>query len=653
MNGYDAWLNTKKLAEAGLLRQIVAKLSPSEIVKRAISELERAFGPPDPTHGIWNIELVSNDQPAQSGSYKICCDNKTIRIEAADDKAALYGCYALIKKAILGELSDGLTVSDTPKTELRMINHWDNMDGSIERGYSGRSFFFENNEILLHERITDYCRLAASVGINAVVINNVNVKEEARFLITAKHFDRLKYLSDVFHSFGISLFLSLNFAAPVEEGGLETADPLDENVIRWWDKKMAEVYRALPCLGGFLVKADSEGRPGPFTYGRNQAEGANMLGRALAPYGGILIWRAFVYNAGQDWRDTKTDRARAAYDYFAALDGLFENNVYLQIKNGPMDFQVREPVSPLFSAMTKTNLILELQITQEYTGQQIDLCYLLPQWREILDFQTGNPAARTQDTSLASILKGDVLEQVKIGIAAVSNTGNDINWFGHDLAAVNFYAYGCLAWSADRPAEETAREWAALSFDPASADESKLVDMLLASWPVYEAYTAPLGIGWMVTPHTHYGPSVDGYEYDRWGTYHRADHRGIGVDRSDQGTAYATLYPREVGEIFNRVESCPDEYVLFFHRLAYTDRLKSGKTVIQHIYDSRFWACEQVEGFMAEWESLKSKLDAKVHRRVSERFARQLINAREWRDQVNSYFRRKSGIDDEHGRLIY
>lgn len=657
MRAYDAWLNTNELSKKRWLKAIQVEGACSELVRgRAISELERAFGLVNPEDGCWSLYLSvepdHDDLKGQmTGTFQISRQADSIYIRAVDDSGLIAAIYALVKKALLDGLDAELDFTHVPATSLRMVNHWDNMDGSIERGYSGRSFFFKDREIVLNDRTADYCRLAASVGINAIVINNVNVKDEATYLITDKHVDRLRKMSELFHSFGIQLFLSLNYAAPVELGSLDTADPLDEAVIKWWDERFAEVFRNLPLLGGFLVKADSEGRPGPFTYGRNQAEGANLLGRALKPFGKALIWRAFVYNAQQDWRDLKTDRARAAFDYFAPLDGQFLDNVYLQIKNGPMDFQVREPVSPLFSQMTKTNLILELQIAQEYTGQQIDLCYLGTQWREILDFKTGNPAVNLDASSLAHMIGDQSIPGVNFGIAAVSNTGDDENWFGNDLAALNYYAYGLLASDPHMNSREMAMQWVALTFGLEGMDDLML--MLEESWSVYEAYTAPLGIGWMVTPHTHYGPSVDGYEYDRWGTYHKADHKAIGVDRTDEGTGYAKLYPAVVGDVFNSKDSCPDEFVLFYHRMDYTDRLKSGKTLIQHIYDSRFWGYEEVEGFIRRWDALEGLVEDARHKRIRARFWRQLQNAREWRDQVNSYFWRKTGIADEKGRTLY
>lgn len=490
----------------------------------------------------------------------------------------------------------------------------------------------------------------ASVGINGAVINNVNVKDQATYMITEKYFDRLREMSEIFAGYGIRFFMSLNYAAPVELGELDSADPLDENVIAWWKKRMEIVYEAIPLLGGFLIKADSEGRPGPFTYGRNHADGANMLARAIEPYGGLIVWRCFVYNCRQDWRDRKTDRARSGYDNFMELDGRFCDNVILQIKNGPMDFQVREPVHPLFGGLTKTNQMLEVQIAQEYTGQQRHICYLIPWFKQILEFKT---YVKETDDTVCDIVSGKTFGQKNCGMAAVANTGNDENWTGHDLAAANLYGFGRLCYEPDLAAQEIAKEWIGLTYGRDEKVEETILFLLMESWPAYEKYTSPLGIGWMVNPGVHYGPSVDGYEYDRWGTYHRADHLGIGVNRSREGTGYARLYREPRASVYDDKEKCPDELLLFFHHVPYTWKLKSGKTVIQHIYDTHFEGVEMVDEMDRRFGELRGKVPEKVYERVMARLAHQKEHAREWRDQINTYFYRKSGIADEKGREIF
>lgn len=591
--------------------------------------------------------LVDEDTVSGADGYRIAGENGGYTICGQSPSGVLYGVFHFLRMAAGGELSQ-LPVEIVPAMPLRMMNHWDNMDGSIERGYSGESFFYKDYEILWDERLEHYTRMMASIGINGIVINNVNVHEKETYLITDTYLQKVKQYADLFQRYGIKLYTSVNFAAPMELAGFDNCDPLESQVAEWWKETTAHVYEVIPEFGGYLVKADSEGRPGPFTYGRTHADGANMLARALAPHGGIVIWRCFVYNCGQDWRDKKTDRARAAYDNFIHLDGCFDENVVLQIKNGPMDFQVREPVSPLFGALKKTNMILEVQIAQEYTGQQIDLCYLPPMWREILDFDT---YAEGKGSTVSNIVRGAAYGQKFCGMAAVINTGNDKNWTGTDLAAANTYGYGRLAMEPAMSCEAIAKEWTDLTLG--AKVEKDVVDMLMKSWSTYEKYTVPLGIGWMVSPHYHYGPDIDGYEYDRWGTYHRADCRGLGVDRTPAGTGYTEQYNEPWKTIYADVEQCPQELLLFFHYVRYDAVLKSGKTLIQHIYDTHFEGVEEVEAMIAVWKSLKDDIDEEVYGRVLGRMERQLANAKEWRDRVNTYFYRKSGVKDEKGRTIY
>jgi len=654
------WLNVQKDKPGAQCFKRIVYPEGSRIMENAARELQAAIAQMTGKKPVLCLDL-NQDEGAEVISlslrpgfhpegYKISGNGEKVAVEASDENGILYGCFELIRQLSLGTQTQELSIEKSPAIPLRMLNHWDNMDGSIERGYSGNSFFFEKNEILVDDRIRTYARLLASVGINGTVINNVNVKDAATDLITDRYFEKLRILSEILAEYGIKLFLSLNYAAPMEISGLPGADPLDEQVIRWWKERMQQVYAAVPGLGGFLIKADSEGRPGPFTYGRTHAQGANMLAEAIEPYGGLIIWRCFVYNCKQDWRDRKTDRARSGYDNFIGLDGQFRDNVILQIKNGPMDFQVREPVHPLFGGLEKTNQMLEVQIAQEYTGQQRHICYLIPMFKEVLEFRT---YCREKDDSVLDLISGKTFGQTKCGIAAVANTGNDENWTGHDLAAANLYGFGRLAFEPQLSAEQIAREWIRLTFgsDPQVMDN--LLFILMNSWPAYESYTAPLGIGWMVNPNYHYGPNVDGYEYDRWGTYHRADHLGIGVDRSHNGTGYAGLYREPNASLYDNPEKCPEELLLFFHHMPYEYRLQSGKTILQHIYDTHFDGVALVDEMVRRFEELKGKLPEKQYERMAQRFAHQKEHSREWRDQINTYFYRKTGIPDEKGRKIY
>lgn len=584
-------------------------------------------------------------QPISSGSHL------TVLVAGKTEVSCLYAIFHLIRMIRI-RASLRQSIVESPQNPLRMVNHWDNADGTIERGYAGKSIFYRNGEIQFDPaRIRDYARLLSSVGINAISINNVNVHEIETKFVTAEYLPAVAKLADIFRDYGIRLFLSVNFAAPIELGKLSTADPLDNHVQVWWDETAERIYRHIPDFGGFLVKADSEFRPGPFTYGRNHADGANMLARSLKPFGGLVIWRCFVYNCLQDWRDRQTDRARAAYDHFVPHDGMFESNVFLQVKNGPMDFQVREPVSPLFGGMQETNQMLEVQITQEYTGQQKHLCYLVPQWKEVLDFDTH---ALGIGSTVAKIASGSLFGREYGGMVGVVNVGDDDNWTGHSLAQANLYGFGRLAWNPQLSAETVTDEWVRLTYGTDHRVVSTISEMLLSSWQTYENYTAPLGVGWMVNPGHHYGPNVDGYEYSKWGTYHFADNKGIGVDRTEEwGTGYVGQYHSPNRERYERLSDCPDELLLFFHHVSYEYVLKSGKTVIQHIYDTHFSGVEQVRGMQQKWRTLADLVDAQRYQRVLDRFERQIEDAIEWRDVINTYFYRKSGINDERGRRIY
>ncbi|MNB98830.1 Xylan alpha-(1-_2)-glucuronosidase [compost metagenome] len=564
----------------------------------------------------------------------------------------LYGVFHLLRLIGTSGTVDSLDEVVNPANEFRMINHWDNFDGSIERGYAGRSFFYGENRFLDNEdRIRDYARLMASVGINAIAINNVNVHYYETLFISQTYLPQVAKIAGIFKEYAIKLYLSVNFASPMHDGELDTADPLDASVREWWRLKAAEIYAAIPDFGGFVVKADSENRPGPFTYGRDHADGANMLAEALEPYGGIIIWRCFVYNCKQDWRDRKMDRARAAYDHFKPLDGKFKENVILQIKNGPMDFQVREPVSPLFGGLEKTNQIIEFQIAQEYTGQQRHVCYLVPQWKEVLDFCT---YAQEEDAPVKRIVDGSLWGSRHGGMAAVTNVGDDLNWTGHLLAQANLYGFGRLAWNPELSSEEIAGEWVRLTFGSDPEVYRIVTGILLDSLGIYESYTAPLGVGWMVNPDHHYGPNVDGYEYSPWGTYHYADHEGIGIDRTlRSGTGYSSQYIGRNAERYESVEECPDELLLFFHHVPYTHRLHSGQTVIQHIYDTHFEGADRAAGLLDSWRSMEGRIEAGLFRQTEARLMEQAEHAKEWRDRINSYFFRKSGIGDSHKRTIY
>ncbi|NYE21426.1 alpha-glucuronidase [Microbacterium immunditiarum] len=591
------------------------------------------------------IEATTDAATAPEG-FEVSRAGGATRVRATTDSGALYGWFHVVRLGATAFDDTLPTARHEPQHAMRMLDHWDNVDvhpvmGQVERGYAGGSIFFADGRLRDDlSRVERYARLLASIGINRVGLNNVNVHaREARLLTDGLGI--VARLADVYRPWGIRVHLSASFAAPITVGGLATADPLDPDVIEWWADAAARVYREIPDFGGFVVKADSEGQPGPFAYGRDHADGANVLARALAPHDGIVHWRAFVYNHRQDWRDRSTDRARAAYDHFTPLDGRFHENVVLQVKHGPMDFQVREPVSPVIPAMRETAVALELQVTQEYTGQQRHAVYLAPWWREILDF----PPFGDGGPSLAETVRG--------GIVAVSNVGDDPFWTGHPLAQANLYAYGRLAWDAGLDPGAILDEWIALTFGDDEDVRRGIRSVLDDSWLTYEAYTAPLGVGFMVTPGSHYGPSVDGYEYSPWGTYHFADRDGVGVDRTvAAGTGFAGQYPSPWRETYESLETVPDELLLFFHHVPYEHVLRNGKTVIQHIYDTHIDGADAVDRKVAEWDELEGRVPADVFARGRDLLAEQQRSAREWRDHVCTYFWRKSGVPDAGDRVI-
>lgn len=667
-NGYKGWLTytpiKNKTYKDKLLNfvTVVECNQKTKVIQSALKEWSKAI------FSMTNKEVAVYDSTDQScvrinvsDEYQMEMDGYNIKfqhttepslcITSTSDKGALYAIFHLLRMIQMELPIESINVTEAPKNQLRMINQWDDMDGSVERGYAGRSIFYKDYDFIRdYERIEDYARLLSSVGINGISINNVNVHQVETKLITDFLPDVAK-VADIFRRYGIKTYLSVNFASPVELGDLTTADPLDKAVRDWWKVKVATIYHTIPDFGGFVVKADSEHRPGPFTYGRNHADGSNMLAEALEPFGGIVIWRCFVYNCMQDWRDRSTDRARAAYDHFKPLDGEFHPNVILQIKNGPMDFQVREPVSPLFGAMEKTNQMMEFQIAQEYTGQQRHVCFLVPQWKEVLDFDT---YAKGKGSEVKKVIDGSLYNPTLTGITAVSNIGDHDNWCGHQLAQANLYGYGRLSWNPELQSEEIAEDWVRITFGNDENVVAIITSILLQSWRTYEKYTAPLGVGWMVNPNHHYGPNVDGYEYSRWGTYHFADWQGIGVDRTVQsGTGYTSQYFTENRNMYESLEGCPDELLLFFHHVSYTHRLKSGETVIQHIYNTHFEGVEEVKAFKKSWLDLKGKIDNERYETVLDRLNEQVEHAQEWCDVINTYFYRKSGIRDEKNRKIY
>ncbi|MER5431369.1 alpha-glucuronidase [Streptomyces sp. NPDC002588] len=643
-----AWLPPEAFGPLGARRTLIRGAGPLVgTVRGEVSEACERFGGEVVRDGPYDLLLELTDGGLGPEDHTYAREGGTTTVTASDGRGLLYGLFHVVR---LGE--EAFTRGrpreiHRPATGVRMLDHWDNVAvhpvmGQVERGYAGGSLFWRDGRARgWTDRVRAYGRLLAACGINAVCVNNVNVHATEARLLT----DRIGEVAEIAHAlrpYGIRTHLSVTFAAPVVLGGLSTADPLEDPVRDWWAAAARGVYRVIPDFGGFVVKADSEGQPGPFTYGRSHADGANMLAAALAPHGGTVHWRAFVYDHRQDWRDRSTDRARAAHDHFAPLDGQFADNAVLQVKHGPMDFQAREPVSPVLGALPRTRLAVEVQATQEYTGQQRHVCWLGPMWSEVLGFRPEGGL-------------GPSVGELAQELVAVSNVGDDPFWTGHPLAQANLYTFGRLAWQPDADPGRVLDEWIGLTF-PGAPDRlaEGLHRVLDGSWRTYEKYTAPLGVGFMVQPGHHYGPSVDGYEYSPWGTYHFADRDGIGVDRSAAtGTGYAAQYAKPWADVYESRETCPDELLLFFHHVPYGHVLRSGRTVIQHIYDTHFEGVEEAEEARRVWAGLAGLVDPARHARVAERYEEQVRCAREWRDQVNTYFLRRSGVPDAHGRLIY
>ncbi|MCL2373397.1 MAG: alpha-glucuronidase [Defluviitaleaceae bacterium] len=636
--GYRAWF-----------QPMVGAVSshPNAVVKHpdcnfAAEECSRGLNDVSISADVITLDI---DASLPAEGYKIAANGGSINITGSCANGILYGVYAFLAKIRMGEDASSINISDAPAVKMRILNHWDNGDGSVERGYAGRSLLWRDGKLGYDpERLKDYARLLASVGINQISVNNVNVRPLTARLLTDAGLADLVEVAAIFRPFGIRLIISVHFDSPCWIGGLQTSDPASPDVEKFWADAAARVYKAVPDLAGFLVKADSEFNLGPLAFGHTQDVGANVIARALQPFGGTVYWRCFIYNCLQDWRDTKTDRPKAAYDTFFPIDGKFEQNVVLQIKHGPSDFQVREPNSPLLGATKNTRQAIEFQVTQEYTGQQKDMYNWAVQWEEVFDMPF-NETRSTRDLVGAN-------KEVE-AVVGVNNTGDDENWCGHLMAQANLYAFGRLAWDPALTAAAITREWTALTFGTNPAVFNPIVDMMLASRLTYEKYNAPLGICWMVYPHHHYGPSVDGYEYTKWGTYHRADHVAIGVDRTSRGTGYVDQYQPHLRNIYANIETCPEEMLLYFHRLPYDYKLKSGKTLLQHIYDTHFEGVEEVRAFIKTWESLENLLPPDAYAQVRKRFDLQLENAREWRDIINTYFYRKTGTPDEKGRKIY
>ncbi len=558
-------------------------------------------------------------------------------IASQGTSGVLYGAFCFLRLLETQQPIDKLAVFERPRIKRRILNHWDNLDGTIERGYAGASLWnWAELPERVDPRISDYARANASIGINGTVLNNVNA--DARSLST-EYLTKTAAIAGALRPYGIRVYLSANFATPKLLGDLETADPLDPQVGRWWRRKTAEIYRLIPDFGGFVVKANCEGQPGPQDYGRSHADGANVLADALAAHGGIVMWRAFVYYA----EDVDNDRVKRAYSEFAPLDGRFRKNVLIQVKSGPLDFQPREPFHPLFGAMPRTPLMAELQITQEYLGQSTHLVYLAPMWKELLDADT---YAQGPGSLVARVIDGSLDHQGETAIAGVANTGSDRNWCGHPFAQANWYAFGRLAWDHRLSAEAIADEWIALTWGSQPEVARTVKSMLLSSLPAFVDYTMPLGLHHMIGG-DHYAPMPENDSAPRrdWSAtyYHQANAQAIGFDRTRAGSDAVDQYRKPLSDLWNDPATCPEEYLLWFHRLPWEYKLRSGSTLWDELVGRYRRGVDAAVRIEQAWQSLHGRVDDERHAFIAAKLAQQTQDARTWAEKCVGYFRSING----------
>jgi alpha-glucuronidase len=660
-DGYELWLRYRPLQGQALAqlqagaRTVVHGAPPSPTVQVAVAELQRGIAgmagraPMLATRIAPGALVLATPASAPPGLALPWAELgregfmlRRLRLQGADvtviaangELGLLYGSFAWLRAAQTGVDLARLDWRSTPKIGLRLLNHWDNLDRSVERGYAGASIWdWWKLPDLLDARYVDYARANASLGINGTVLNNVNAKAES---LTAPFLAKAAALADVFRPYGIKVYLSARFSAPRELGGLKTADPLDPAVRAWWRAKADEIYRLIPDFGGFLVKANSEGQPGPQDYGRTHADGANMLAEALGAHGGVVMWRAFVY------APEAKDRAAQAYAEFQPLDGQFAPNVIVQVKNGPIDFQPREPFHPLFGAMPKTPLALELQITKEYLGFSTHLVHLGPLFEEVLQADTGHGG------TVARVVDGSLHGRPLTAIAGVANIGTDRNWSGSQFDQANWYAFGRLAWDPDLPARAVARDWVAQTFTAQPAARDAVVEIMLASREAVVDYMTPLGLHHLMGTGHHFGPApwVDNLERADWNPvyFHRAGRDGIGFDRTAAGSNAAAQYAPSVARRFQDPRTTPPELLLWFHHLPWDFSLPSGRSLWAELVTRYDRGVASVADMRRRWAALRPHIDAARHAEVSAYLAVQEREARWWRDACIAYFQSVSGL---------
>ena len=582
-----------------------------------------------------DLKLVGNE------GFLICSlkyKNDSVTVVAANtDAGLLYGVYHLLRLIQINQFSFKLNFKEKPSYNVRILNHWDNLDGSVERGYAGRSIWkWDELPAKISPKYVQYARANASIGINATVLNNVNASPK---MLTTEYLEKVKAIASVLRPFHIRVYLSLNFSSPKEIGGLSTSDPLDKNVQKWWADKAAEIYKLIPDFGGFLVKANSEGLPGPMDYGRTHVDGANMLADALKPFGGIVMWRAFVYESGDD-------RVKLAYNEFHKFDGQFRDNVIIQVKNGPVDFQPREPFSPLFGALKNTAIMPELQITQEYLGQGNHLVFLATMWKEFLD---ADIHAEGVGSTIAKLTIGKIYPQKITAFAGVANVGDDTNWCGNHFAQANWYAFGRLAWNNQLSCEQIAGEWVKMTFQNKQIKLStvncqlSIKEMMLSSHETCVNYMMPLGLHHIFAWNHHYGPEpwcdIPGARPD-WlpPYYHRADSIGLGADRTTTGSNAVGQYCSPLKEQFNDLNQCPEKYLLWFHHVPWNYRMKSGKTLWDELCYKYDGGVQQVREYQKTWDKTEPFIDSQRFLEVKSKLKIQASDAVWWKDACLLYF---------------
>ncbi len=564
-------------------------------------------------------------------------NKKHIIISGKKEIGVLYGVYSFIRLIQTNKSIEKLNITDSPKTNIRILNHWDNLDGTVERGYAGSSLWnWQKLPDFIDQRYIDYARANASIGINGTVLTNVNANA---LILTPQYLEKVEALANVFRPYGIKVYLTARFSAPIEIGGLKTADPKDADVANWWKSKAKEIYARIPDFGGFLVKANSEGQPGPQNYGRDHVDGANMLADAVAPFGGVIMWRAFVYS-----EHDANDRAKQAYAEFQPYDGKFRENVIVQVKNGAIDFQPREPFHPLFGAMPKTPLMMEFQITQEYLGFSTHLVFLPKLYQEVLESDTYQ---KGKGATVAKVIDGSLHKNKITGIAGVANIGSDLNWTGHPFAQANWYGFGRLAWNPYSDAETIADEWLRCTFSNDEKFINPVQNMMLTSREAVVNYMTPLGLHHIMDTGHHYGPGpwVNNLSRPEWNPvyYHKADKNGIGFNRSKTGTNAVSQYAPEAAVIFDNIETCPERDLLWFHHVSWDYKLKDGYSLWDGMALKYQQGVNQVSAMQETWNTAKKYVDSERFKEVQMLLNIQYKEAKWWRDACLLYFQQYSG----------